>query len=65
MAHELGSVGGIKAVKKRKLSDGKTGYVLENGIEVVDTFAEMLLGVDISPEVTTNSWDLCIGRYTN
>jgi formylmethanofuran--tetrahydromethanopterin N-formyltransferase len=41
MAHELGSVGGIKAVKKRKLSDGKTGYVLENGIEVVDTFAEM------------------------
>lgn len=41
MAPELGSVGGIKVVKKGKLSDGKIGYILENGMEIVDTFAEM------------------------
>jgi len=41
MAPELGSVSGLKVVKKGKLSDGKIGYILENGIEIVDTFAEM------------------------
>ena len=41
MATELGEVGGSKVVKKGKLSDGAMGYILENGMEIVDTFAEM------------------------
>lgn len=40
MATELGEVGGSKVVKKGKLSDGAMGYILENGMEIVDTFAE-------------------------
>ena len=41
MAPDLGSVSGLEVVKKGKLSDGKIGYILENGMEIVDTFAEM------------------------
>jgi formylmethanofuran--tetrahydromethanopterin N-formyltransferase len=36
METELGSVGNLKVVKK-----SSTGYILENGVEIVDTFAEM------------------------
>lgn len=41
MAAKLGTVGDLKVVKKGKLSDGTMGYILENGTEIVDTFAEM------------------------
>jgi formylmethanofuran--tetrahydromethanopterin N-formyltransferase len=34
-------IGDLKVVKKGKLSDGTIGYTLENGVEIVDTFAEM------------------------
>jgi formylmethanofuran--tetrahydromethanopterin N-formyltransferase len=40
MATKLG-IGDLKVVKKGKLSDGTIGYTLENGVEIVDTFAEM------------------------
>ncbi len=39
MATRLG-VGDLKVVKKGKLSDGTIGYILENTVEIVDTFAE-------------------------
>ncbi len=41
MSAKLGSIGDLKVVKKDKLSGGSMGYILENGIEIVDTFAEM------------------------
>jgi formylmethanofuran--tetrahydromethanopterin N-formyltransferase len=41
LASKLKKVGGLKVVKKGKFSDGGSGYILENGVEVVDTFAEM------------------------
>jgi formylmethanofuran--tetrahydromethanopterin N-formyltransferase len=40
MATKLG-IGDLKVIKKGKLSDGTIGYILENGVEIVDTFAEM------------------------
>ena len=41
MATKLGTLGDLKVMKKGKLSDGSTGYILENGLEIKDTFAEM------------------------
>jgi len=41
MATKLGTVGDLKVVKKGKLSDRSMGYILENGMEIEDTFAEM------------------------
>jgi len=41
MAIKLGTLGDLKVMKKGKLSDGSTGYILENGLEIKDTFAEM------------------------
>ncbi len=41
MATKPGTVGDLKVVKKGKLSDGAIGYILENGLEIEDTFAEM------------------------
>ncbi len=41
MSTNLGTVGGFKVQFKGELSDGTKGYVLENGTEIADTFAEM------------------------
>ena len=40
MATQLG-IGDLKVVKKGEFPDGTMGYMLENGVEIVDTFAEM------------------------
>jgi len=44
METELGRLGSLKVVNK-----SPTGYVLENGTEIVDTFAEMFPLMEISP----------------
>jgi formylmethanofuran--tetrahydromethanopterin N-formyltransferase len=41
MPIDLGTIGSFKVLKRGKLSDGAVGYTLENGTEIVDTFAEM------------------------
>ncbi|UCD95810.1 MAG: formylmethanofuran--tetrahydromethanopterin N-formyltransferase [Candidatus Bathyarchaeota archaeon] len=41
MTSKSRKVGELKVIKKGKFSDSGSGYVLENGVEVVDTFAEM------------------------
>jgi hypothetical protein len=44
MAAKLGEVGGIPVVKK-----DERGYILENGVIIEDTFAEMFPVVVTSP----------------
>jgi len=43
LENQLG-IGDLKAVKRTS-----TGYVLENGMEIEDTFAEMFTVMEISP----------------
>ena len=61
METKLGSIGGLKVVKKTSM-----GYLLENGMEIVDTFAEMfsMWAGRILITADTKKWALTAARTT-